>query len=165
MFFEFEIKPYQKYYWRFTNAREKPRGVYAYFDTNESTIAPLMSTSETRSRCKRYYSNAWTSCNPNATIEILDGKPCYKDNNPCDKNSNACEYVGGKAKCSCPAGYKLNGFTCDDIDECQFVTCEQGWTCKNTLGSYYCSGCTDNHAMLPIPVNRVSNFCIQQVVN
>ena len=145
-----------RYYWRFTNARNKPRGVFAYFDTNESKTAPIMTQSETRGRCKRYYSGAWTGCSSNATVEIIHNKECYPDANPCDHVSNHCEYVQGQAKCSCPSGYtvKQNGLTCADIDECAFgARCVSGWNCVNTIGSYYCSGCVDNPEMLPMPVN------------
>ena len=43
--------------------------------------------------------------------------------------------------------------SCIDVDECEFAECQPGWSCQNTVGSYYCSGCVENDQMLPMPVN------------
>ncbi|KAK2167817.1 hypothetical protein NP493_1258g00040 [Ridgeia piscesae] len=56
---------------------------------------------------------------------------------------NDCEQVCTDSEkgflCSCRGGYKLNlnGYTCDDIDECQNeAICQH--ECVNTVGSYRC---------------------------
>ena len=55
------------------------------------------------------WSGKWLACSEDAVIEILDGKECYPDKNPCDRVSDKCVYENGKAKCSCPEGYRIDG--------------------------------------------------------
>lgn len=55
------------------------------------------------------------------------------------KCDHRCVEFGGVPQCACHNGYQLhmNGFTCDDIDECRHSPCSQ--LCKNTPGSFSCS--------------------------
>jgi hypothetical protein len=51
-------------------------------------------------------------------------------------------FTGGqwKATCACTAGYKFDGKTCGDIDECKSgAKCPTGQECKNTVGAFQCA--------------------------
>nr|XP_055237038.1 fibulin-2 isoform X4 [Gorilla gorilla gorilla] len=62
-----------------------------------------------------------------------------KDNGPCKQ---VCSTVGGSAICSCFPGYAImaDGVSCEDVDECAMGThtCQPGFLCQNTKGSFYC---------------------------
>ena len=53
---------------------------------------------------------------------------------------HTCQNTEGSFYCMCDEGYELSsdGYSCDDIDECQVSNggCEFG--CRNTIGSYQC---------------------------
>ena len=53
---------------------------------------------------------------------------------------HTCQNTEGSFHCTCDEGYELSsdGYSCDDIDECQVSNggCEFG--CRNTVGSYQC---------------------------
>ena len=53
---------------------------------------------------------------------------------------HTCQNTEGSFHCTCDEGYELSsdGYSCDDIDECQVSNggCEFG--CRNTVGSYEC---------------------------
>ncbi|KAM9996594.1 hypothetical protein ACTFIZ_001538 [Dictyostelium cf. discoideum] len=77
------------------------------------------------------FSNNGTYCQD--IDECLDG-----NNGGCQQN---CRNSIGSFECSCDPGYNLNGFSCDDINECetQDNKCFGEFTsCKNTVGSYLC---------------------------
>lgn len=46
--------------------------------------------------------------------------------------------VSGKDECACQIGYVLSsdGFSCEDINECEFVNNPCSQTCNNTLGGF-----------------------------
>ena len=53
---------------------------------------------------------------------------------------HTCQNTEGSFHCTCDEGYELSsdGYSCDDIDECQVLYggCEFG--CRNSVGSYQC---------------------------
>ena len=66
-----------------------------------------------------------------------------KDVDECDETTDCqhtCQNTEGSFHCTCDEGYELSsdGYSCDDIDECQVLHggCEFG--CSNTVGSYQC---------------------------
>ena len=66
-----------------------------------------------------------------------------EDVDQCDETTNCqhtCQNTEGSFNCMCDEGYELSsdGYSCDDIDECQLSNggCEFG--CRNTVGSYEC---------------------------
>ena len=68
-----------------------------------------------------------------------------KDVDECDETTDCqhtCQNTEGSFHCTCDEGYELSsdGYSCDDIDECQVSNggCEFG--CRNTVGSFQC-GC------------------------
>lgn len=44
----------------------------------------------------------------------------------------------GKEECACKVGYILakDGFTCDDINECEFTSNPCSQICNNTIGGF-----------------------------
>ncbi|KAJ0853396.1 putative EGF-like calcium-binding domain, PA domain-containing protein [Helianthus annuus] len=70
---------------------------------------------------------------------------CTVDNGGCwsdirdGKRFSACS-VNNVTGCSCPQGFRGDGHTCNDINECQErLACQcDGCTCKNTYGGYDC---------------------------
>ncbi|XP_068451242.1 fibulin-2 [Clinocottus analis] len=71
-----------------------------------------------------------------ATPARLD--PCA-ENGPCRQK---CTAEAGQARCSCFPGFslRLDGRTCEDVDECATRThgCRHGERCVNTVGSFVC---------------------------
>ena len=66
-----------------------------------------------------------------------------KDVDECDETTDCqhtCQNTEGSFHCTCDEGYELSsdGYSCDDIDECNQLNggCEFG--CRNTVGSYQC---------------------------
>ncbi|KAI6647891.1 Fibrillin-2-like [Oopsacas minuta] len=75
-----------------------------------------------------------------------------KDFNECTEVTNcsyACQNTEGSYNCICEEGYKLaiNGYDCEDANECQEWNggCEFG--CRNTIGSYLCY-CEYGHQLI-----------------
>ncbi|XP_072048605.1 cell adhesion molecule Dscam1-like [Amphiura filiformis] len=71
--------------------------------------------------------------------EISDIDECSNSNlNACDPNAN-CTNTDGSYYCTCLDGFRGNGETCEDIDECTENTpCLNGATCNDYDGSYDC---------------------------
>lgn len=71
------------------------------------------------------------------TEAAVPRNPC-EENNPCEQQ---CTPVGGRPQCSCVPGYalRINGFSCEDINECLSAhACQLNERCVNTVGSYIC---------------------------
>ncbi|XP_052241042.1 signal peptide, CUB and EGF-like domain-containing protein 3 [Dreissena polymorpha] len=64
--------------------------------------------------------------------------PCNDRNGMCDHN---CMTQWGTPTCSCRSGYQLssNGYSCNDINECQVGSSKCEHICTNTEGSFSCS--------------------------
>ncbi|XP_066995194.2 uncharacterized protein [Anabrus simplex] len=74
------------------------------------------------------------TCIPNEEVHI-QRRECGEIKGECD---HICEIISGATICSCYRGFRLDGITCKDINECEYSNggCESG--CRNTLGSYHC---------------------------
>ena len=73
----------------------------------------------------------------------FNGTSICKDIDECNTPTNcqhSCENTEGSFHCVCNVGYQLsvNGYNCEDINECKEGNrvCEYG--CENTIGSYKC---------------------------
>lgn len=87
------------------------------------------------------------SCSPGFTLRA-DGRSC-EDINEC-LSAHACQLdercvnTAGSYICqrliSCPPGYHINNYICEDIDECtqRSHNCGFGFACVNTEGSFRC---------------------------
>ncbi|XP_071030219.1 thrombospondin-4-B-like isoform X1 [Oncorhynchus clarkii lewisi] len=50
----------------------------------------------------------------------------------------------------CPDGYTGDGFSCDDVDECQFNPCFPGVKCVNTAPGFRCDACPLGYSGLAV---------------
>ncbi|XP_076890695.1 vacuolar-sorting receptor 7-like [Bidens hawaiensis] len=78
--------------------------------------------------CKAVGPGRCTVANGGCWSDIRDGR-----------KFSACS-VNNMTGCSCPQGFRGDGLTCNDIDECQEgLACKcDGCTCKNNYGGYDC---------------------------
>ena len=68
--------------------------------------------------------------------ECVDIDECL--NSPCDTNG-ICENSLGTFTCKCADGYDGDGYTCNDINECdKSDTCDVRATCVNHDGTFSC---------------------------
>uniref|UniRef100_A0A8C7GN28 Nidogen 1 n=1 Tax=Oncorhynchus kisutch TaxID=8019 RepID=A0A8C7GN28_ONCKI len=79
-----------------------------------------------------------------------DGKTCVEVDRPidhCQRGTNNCDiperarcsYTGASAYiCSCLSGFVGDGYTCQDIDECEQGRCHRDAVCYNSQGSFTC---------------------------
>uniref|UniRef100_A0A674E3B6 Nidogen 1 n=1 Tax=Salmo trutta TaxID=8032 RepID=A0A674E3B6_SALTR len=79
-----------------------------------------------------------------------DGKTCVEVDRPidhCQRGTNNCDiperarcsYTGASAYiCSCLSGFVGDGYTCQDVDECEQGRCHQDAVCYNSQGSFTC---------------------------
>ncbi|XP_048550079.1 vacuolar-sorting receptor 6-like, partial [Triticum urartu] len=65
---------------------------------------------------------------------------CWKETRH-GKTFSACKGSGSLSGCECSPGFKGDGLTCEDVDECsEKVACTcPGCSCKNNWGGYHCS--------------------------
>uniref|UniRef100_A0A674E4D4 Nidogen 1 n=1 Tax=Salmo trutta TaxID=8032 RepID=A0A674E4D4_SALTR len=65
---------------------------------------------------------------------------CQRGTNNCDIPERArCSYTGASAYiCSCLSGFVGDGYTCQDVDECEQGRCHQDAVCYNSQGSFTC---------------------------
>lgn len=71
-------------------------------------------------------------------MSCRDINECLTNNGGCDQNAQ-CINIEGSFKCVCDGGFKGDGYSCVDIDECSNdpSLCENG-QCLNYPGSYRC---------------------------
>ena len=64
---------------------------------------------------------------------------------PCADNAS-CTDTEGSYECACLEGYEGDGFTCENINECELGTvgCDAQATCEDTMGSAICT-CDDGY--------------------
>ena len=65
--------------------------------------------------------------------------------NECHSNATCSNFAGGY-NCTCEAGYRGDGFECEEIDECAEQTddCSENADCINLPGTYTCE-CHDGY--------------------
>ncbi|XP_059838139.1 nidogen-1 [Hypanus sabinus] len=66
--------------------------------------------------------------------------PCYTGNHGCDTNAICRPKQGNQFTCECSAGFRGNGLTCYDVDECREnpSICGNYAICNNQPGTYRC---------------------------
>ncbi|XP_072551408.1 latent-transforming growth factor beta-binding protein 4 isoform X2 [Salminus brasiliensis] len=79
---------------------------------------------------------------------------------PASCSNGRCENTPGSYRCVCRTGYKLQGNTCTDVNECEDPQQCPGQECVNTLGSYRCASCRSGYAFRNGQCADV-NECIQ----
>ncbi|XP_078701920.1 uncharacterized protein LOC144927941 [Branchiostoma floridae x Branchiostoma belcheri] len=91
----------------------------------------------TNQQCINHPGNFTCNC-----TDGYDGTPCTDVDecaaNPCKVNED-CANTDGGYTCTCKTGFRPNGDTCTDINECSFLgRCPAHSDCINTIGSYHC---------------------------
>ncbi|XP_062861109.1 latent-transforming growth factor beta-binding protein 4 isoform X2 [Trichomycterus rosablanca] len=82
------------------------------------------------------------SCGPGFTFSsgrCSDIDECRQVPAPC--SNGHCENTHGSYRCVCRTGYRQQGNTCTDVDECENSLQCRGQVCVNTPGSYRCTAC------------------------
>ncbi|XP_073706971.1 latent-transforming growth factor beta-binding protein 4 isoform X2 [Garra rufa] len=82
------------------------------------------------------------SCKPG--FDLLNGQcsdidECRRTPSPCP--NGRCENTPGSYRCSCRTGYRFQGNTCVDVNECEDPLQCPGQECVNSQGSYRCVSC------------------------
>ncbi|XP_065194912.1 fibrillin-2-like [Sycon ciliatum] len=78
--------------------------------------------------------NGWDSCSD--INECGVSSPAVS---PCATNAD-CNNTEGSYQCNCNRGFRGNGTTCTDIDECSdTLICHDNASCTNSAGSFQCS--------------------------
>ena len=71
-----------------------------------------------------------------------DVNECLSETHECDINGNCLDNIGSY-DCSCNTGYSGDGFSCEDINECNETSpthnCHVYADCINTDGSFMCT--------------------------
>ncbi|XP_064159651.1 latent-transforming growth factor beta-binding protein 4 isoform X10 [Anguilla rostrata] len=89
------------------------------------------------------------ACQPGFDLlnrKCSDIDECRKTPSPCA--SGRCENTPGSYRCVCPTGYRLQGSTCTDINECEDRSQCPGQECVNSQGSYRCVTCKPGFRLL-----------------
>uniref|UniRef100_A0A8B9LP21 Thrombospondin 4b n=1 Tax=Astyanax mexicanus TaxID=7994 RepID=A0A8B9LP21_ASTMX len=73
----------------------------------------------------------------------LGGTPVKQKCTPgvCFRDDMCIETADGVECGPCPDGYTGDGYSCDDVDECQFNPCFPGVRCVNMAPGYRCEAC------------------------
>ncbi|CAH1228499.1 MUC4 [Branchiostoma lanceolatum] len=83
------------------------------------------------------------SNNDTEFVRCQDMDECALGWDHCEPDFATCTNTIGGYTCTCKAGYKGDGFQCQDIDECQeqsnTTRCDPHASCVNTEGSYNCT--------------------------
>ncbi|KAJ7990338.1 hypothetical protein DPEC_G00299260 [Dallia pectoralis] len=90
-----------------------------------------------------------TSCQPGFGLlneQCSDIDECRQNPGPCA--NGRCENTPGSYRCVCPAGYKHQGRSCADVDECEDPSRCPGQACTNTQGSYKCASCPSGFSVV-----------------
>ncbi|XP_018583170.1 nidogen-2 isoform X2 [Scleropages formosus] len=64
--------------------------------------------------------------------------PCYAGTHDCDTTAQCLPGEGEQFRCQCATGYRGDGRSCHDIDECTSKPCHAQAFCLNSLGSFEC---------------------------
>ncbi|TSK72014.1 Thrombospondin-4-B [Bagarius yarrelli] len=65
--------------------------------------------------------------------------------------SDMCIETENGVECGpCPDGYTGDGYSCDDVDECQFNPCFPGVKCVNTAPGFRCEACPSGYTGQPV---------------
>ena len=84
------------------------------------------------------------------TGECLDDNECSRPN----KCQYSCTNTDGSYYCNCSEGFQIstNGYSCEDINECQVANGGCEGICNNTVGSYSCD--------FSYRINSTTNFSV-----
>ncbi|XP_030050841.1 nidogen-1 [Microcaecilia unicolor] len=92
--------------------------------------------------------------------------PCYIGTHGCDTNAACRPGQGNQFTCECTAGFRGNGITCFDVDECreQPTICGEYATCNNQPGTFRCE-CLEGYQFAEdgqtcVGIERPINHCV-----
>nr|XP_060609844.1 nidogen-1 [Anolis sagrei ordinatus] len=92
--------------------------------------------------------------------------PCYTGTHGCDTNAVCRPGSGNQFTCECSVGFRGDGRTCYDIDECseQPTVCGSSANCNNQPGTFRCE-CLEGYQFSAdgrtcVAVERVVNHCV-----
>ncbi|XP_017537179.1 latent-transforming growth factor beta-binding protein 4 isoform X2 [Pygocentrus nattereri] len=86
------------------------------------------------------------SCRPGFAVvsgRCADVDECHQVPAPC--TNGRCENILGSYRCVCRTGYRLQGNTCTDVNECEDPQLCPGQECVNIPGSYRCASCRSGY--------------------
>ncbi|KAL6478551.1 hypothetical protein MHYP_G00119840 [Metynnis hypsauchen] len=86
------------------------------------------------------------TCRPGFAVvsgRCSDVDECRQVPAPC--TNGRCENTLGSYRCVCRTGYRLQGNTCTDVNECEDPRLCPGQECVNTPGSYRCASCRSGY--------------------
>ncbi|XP_049339573.1 latent-transforming growth factor beta-binding protein 4 isoform X2 [Astyanax mexicanus] len=89
------------------------------------------------------------SCRPGFGLlngQCSDIDECRQNPSPC--SNGRCENTPGSYRCACQVGYRTQGNTCTDVNECEDPLQCLGQECVNTQGSYRCMSCRPGFALV-----------------
>ncbi|XP_078619232.1 uncharacterized protein LOC144886471 [Branchiostoma floridae x Branchiostoma japonicum] len=80
------------------------------------------------------------TCHGEMSTDEEDTHECDDGTHSCHAHATCSNTPGGHT-CACNPGYRGDGYTCADEDECtlQIDNCDEHATCANTPGSYTCA--------------------------
>ncbi|XP_053567076.1 nidogen-1 [Bombina bombina] len=97
--------------------------------------------------------------------------PCYLGTHGCDTNAMCRPGQGNQFTCECTPGFRGDGRTCYDVDECQEQQniCGSNSICNNQPGTFRCE-CLEGYQFLEdgrtcVAVERPINHCLSETHN